>query len=371
MDINIIKTVGTKIVRAVESGVTRTTTNTAPVITNALERTPAIEHFERVATLFSKPNVLDPIMQGYIKKINAIPVEGGVTREELPILNLVHESMFGMLKKTKGKSPLYKRIVFENARPDGIIRKDGVAFVDWETGSLHVNRDYLENIDSNIKDNLKSFMDLGWITKDRNGKYRIVDHLRNSKSEVFERRLNEYSPNWSLRDKFLFHRVSMNYYANLTYQAYGHPILTIEKIMNSGNNQQILKKLGLFKTRDEVIKMSKTEQVAYLMQIGKHCPPPVNSCLVTYPEFLFNHEGIHRFHNDCISAKMLQELQSKAKIQEWKTNEKIQTTAAKVSGYAGTLPVEYVAEVGGGLAGGQTFDNDVMSLYELLKGPKI
>ena len=100
-------------------------------------------------------------------------------------------------------------------------------------------------------------MDLGWITKDRNGKYRIVEHLRNSKSEVFERRLNEYSPNWSLRDKFLFHRVSMNYYANLTYQAYGHPILTIEKIMNSGNNQQILKKLGLFKTRDEVIKIIK------------------------------------------------------------------------------------------------------------------
>lgn len=96
MDINIIKTVGTKIVRAVESGVTRTTTNTAPVITNALERTPAIEHFERVATRFSKPDVLDPIMQGYIKKINAIPVEGGVTREELPILNLVQESMFGI-----------------------------------------------------------------------------------------------------------------------------------------------------------------------------------------------------------------------------------------------------------------------------------
>lgn len=357
--------------KIVATGGIKKTANTSSFITGALEKTPTIEHFERVATRFRKPDILDPIMQDYIKKINTVPVEGGVTKEELPILNLVHESMFGMLKRTQGKSPLYKRIVFEYARPNGIIRKDGVAYVDWKTGSLHVNRDYFENIDNNIKGNLKTFMDLGWITKDKNGKYKIVDHLRNSKSEIFEKRLNEYSPNWSLRDKFLFHRVSMNYYSNLTYQAYGHPILTIGKIMNNGNNKQILKQLGLFKTRDEVIKMGLKGQVAYLEQIGKHCPPPVDTCLVTYPEFIFNHESIHRFHRDCMSIKMRQELCSEAKIQEWKTNKRIQTTTAKVSGYAGTQPVEFVAEVGGGLAKGQTFDNDVMSLYEYLKGPKL
>lgn len=365
----IVKTVGTKIAKAVEFGITRTT-NYSTVITGALERTPAIERFERVATKFSKPEILDPILQGYINKINTVPVSN-VTKEELPILHLVHESMFGMLKKTKGKSPLYKEIVFERVRPNGIINKEGVACVDWETGALHVNRDYFEHIDSNIRENIKQFMDLGWITKDKSGKYRIADHLRNSKSEVFEKRLNEYTPNWPLEYKFLFHRTSMNYYANLTYQAHKHPILTIEKIMNCGNNQHTLQKLGLLKTRAEVIKMSKDEQVAYLMQIGKHCPPPVDTCLVTYPEFIFNHEGIHRFHRDLTTDKMRQKLYSEPEMQKWKANKNIQQTAAKVSGYSGTSPFEYVAEVGGGLAGGQTFDSDVMKLYEALKGPKL
>lgn len=63
MNTNIIKTVGTKIVRAVEPGVTRATANTSPVINDALERTPAIEHFEKAATRISKPDILEDVVK--------------------------------------------------------------------------------------------------------------------------------------------------------------------------------------------------------------------------------------------------------------------------------------------------------------------
>lgn len=370
MSTTIIKTIGSKIVRAAESWVTRATANASPIITGALERTPAIEHFERVATRFSKPDVLDPIMQGYIKRINAIPVIG-VKKEELPIFRMVQESMFGMLKRTKGKSPLFEKIVFEPVRVNGMIRKQGVACVNRETRTLHINRDYLENIDGAINETLSKLTDLGAITKDKAGKYKIAEFLRNSRSEIFERRLNEYSPSWSLEYKFLLHRTSMNYYANLANQAYRHPIVTIEKIMKSGDNYQKLQKLGLAKTPAEVLEMSTEEQVAYLKQIGKICPPPVDTCLVTYPEYVFNHEGMHRYHNENITDELYAELNSPTKIAEWKNDKVKQYIAAKVSYNAGTKPLEYVADVGAGIANGQLFDSDVMSLYESLKGPKL
>lgn len=321
-------------------------------------------------TRFEKTGVTDFITKKYVAQINKVPVFG-ITREELPILNMVHESMLNTLKATKGKYPLYDKIVFEHVRPNGIPNLQGVACYDYKTRTLRVNKDYFENIDKNINENLQQFIDSGLITKDKSGKYRILDFLRNSKSETFEKRLNEYNKNWSLQNKFLFHRVSMNYYANLTYQVNKSPIYTIERIMQKGNNQQLLKKMGLFKTRSAVMQMNTKEQLAYLKSIGGTCPPPVDTCLVTYPNFLFNHEAMHNCHFENISDKLIQELYSPSKTQEWLQNKNIQQMAAKVSGYSGTHPMEFVAEVGAGLINNQKFDKDVISLYKYLKGPEI
>lgn len=58
-----------------------------------------------------------------------------------------------MLVKTKGKAELPEEIRFEYCRNGGI-RKQGVANVSRDN-VLHVNRDYFENIDSNIQESLK------------------------------------------------------------------------------------------------------------------------------------------------------------------------------------------------------------------------
>ena len=321
-------------------------------------------------TRFAKTGVTDSVTQKYIAQINRVPVFG-ITKEELPILNMVHESMLNILKTTNGKYPIYNKIVFEHIRPNGIPNLQGVACCNYKTGTLHINKDYFENIDKNINEHLQQFINSGFITKDKSGKYRILDFLRNNKSKIFEKRLNEYNKDWPLQNKFLFHRVSMNYYANLTYQVSKSPIYTIERIMKEGNNQQLLKQVGLFKTRSEVMQMNTKEQLAYLKKIGLSCPSPIGTCLVTYPNFLFNHEAIHKCHFENISDKLVQELYSPAKEQEWLQNKKIQQIAAKVSGYAGTHPMEFVAEVGAGLINNQKFDKDVISLYQYLRGPEI
>ncbi len=181
---------------------------------------------------------------------------------------------------------------------------------------MHINRDYFENIDNNIQENLKQFIDLGLITKDKTGKYKIADYLRNSKSEIFEKRLNEYSTDWSLDYKFKFHRTSMNYYANLTYQARKHPIVMLENIMKAGENANILKSAGIYKTRNEVAKMTIQEQFKYLQDIfkspnvSKHITIPENTALITTPNYVFHHELGHINHNKLISDDIFNMLRS-------------------------------------------------------------
>ena len=311
----------------------------------------------------------------YLDRINKIPVKG-VKSEEQSILDMLKNSMYDLLGKTKGKAELPKEIRFEYCRNEGI-RKQGVANVSRDN-VLHVNRDYFENIDSNIQENLKSFMDLGLITKDKNGKYKIADFLRNTKSEIFERRLNEYNKNWSIDYKFKFHRTSMNYYANLTNQARKHPLIMLENIMKTGDNANLLKCCGMYKTRTEVAKMTTQEQYKYLQEIfqkypdiGKRIVIPENTALITTPNYVFHHELGHINHNKLISDDIYQKFLSQQKLLEWQNNEKIQEVCSRVSGYSGKQPFEFVAEVYSGLINGQTFHPDVLSLYKALKGPVV
>lgn len=309
----------------------------------------------------------------YWDKISNIPIQG-LKKEELPIWDMLKNSLYDLMGKTKGKAQLPKEIRFEYCRNAGI-KKQGVANVTRDN-VLHINRDYFKNIDNNIQENLKSFMDLGLIFKDKNGKYKIADFHRNSKSEIFEKRLNEYNKDWPIDYKFKFHRSSMNYYANLTNQARKHPMVMLENIMKTGENANLLKSCGMYKTRAEVAKMTTQEQYKYLQDIfqkdatiRKRIAIPENTVLITTPNYVFHHELGHINHNKIIPDDIYKELSSQQKLSEWNNNKKIQEVCARVSGYSGQRPIEFVAEVYSGLVNGQTFHPDVLSLYKALKGP--
>ena len=317
-----------------------------------------------------KPQVItDTFSKTIPQDILGIPLKGQRV-QDTPIIKMIEQSILHMDKFNPKVSPIYKEILFESVPS----HPKGVAYVDMAKRTLHVNTHYFDHIDEAIADDLNIYIKIGLITKDKSGAYKIAPYLRNAKSEIFETRLNEYGRNWSLLDKFMFHRVSMGYYANLVGSIAGKsksPILLIEKIMNTGNNQSTLKKLGLFKTRDEIMQMSIDKQMSYLKQIGVHCPPPVDSVCVTYPGYAFNHEAMHSLHNLNLSQELLQELCSRAKITEWRNDKIVRNIALKVSGYATIDPLDFVAEVGAGLANGQVFDKEVMELYRYLKGPNL
>lgn len=330
-------------------------------ITNAFERSPQTDVFVS-STKFSKPDV-SKADQKYIETINAVPVMG-VGKKEQPILYMVQESMFNMLKLTKGKSAPYKEILFAHTQNPQVL-----ACVYYPANVLVVNKLYLENIDGLIGANIEVFKILEWAKKGKDGKYKIPDLLRNPKSEKFEKRLNEYTPEWSLKEKFDFDTLG-TYYRNLASLAFQNPAKTIEKIFSDENNCKILKENGLFDKRKDVSQLG-FAQDKYLHEIGKYCHLPEDSCLVSYPEIVFNHEYIHKLCFDNFSEDYLKELHSQPVIQKWKDDKKIQSIANKVSLNAVEDPMEYIAEVGAGIAGRQKFDDDIMSLYESLNGPKL
>ncbi len=322
------------------------------------------------ATAVTRTNV------NFLNRINNIPVHG-VSVEEMPIFEMLKNSMYDLLATTKGKARLPKEIRFERVRGNGLIRKQGVACVTREN-VLKINRDYFTHIDENIQTNLQDFIDIGLITRQPNGKYKIADFLRNSKSEIFETRLNEYNKNWPLDYKFKFHRTSMNYYANLTYQARHNPIVMLENIMKTGENQKILKECGLFKTRAEILQMPKEKQLQYLKDIfnktqaqGKKILLPEDTVLITTPNYVFHHELGHVNHNLMLNNEQHAIFGGSEKLLEWQNNPKIQEVCSRISGYASSAPFEFVADTFSCLANGQKLHPDVMSLYQSLKGPMI
>lgn len=142
------------------------------------------------------------------------------------------------------------------------------------------------------------------------------------------------------------------------YQARKHPIVMLENIMKAGENANILKSAGMYKTRNEVAKMTIQEQFKYLQDIfkspnvSKHITIPENTALITTPNYVFHHELGHINHNKLISDDIFNMLRSQQKISEWQNNKKIQEVCSRVSGYSSQQPIEFVAEVYSGLSSG-------------------
>ena len=181
--------------------------------------------------------------------------------------------------------------------------------------------------------------------------------------------LNEYTPEWSLKDKILLDSLG-TYYGNLASQTLHNSKTTVKKILENKENYQLLEQKGLIKDEKDIFPLESCWR-DYLFEIGKYCHMPEDTCLITNPEIAFDHEYIHKWCFDTFSEEYLDELHSKPVLQKWKDEKKTQLIANKVSIRAAENPMEYIAEVGSGLANGQKFDKDVMLLYESLKGPKI
>ena len=308
-----------------------------------------------------------PISNDYLQRILKVHFSknGGLDTREVKLYENFKRAMRKVLNATDGKADLPEDIIpRESPQNSG-----GIACKDATTPSISINRCFLDNVDSNIKNIVQALKGIGMLNIDIDGKIRIPDFLKNDITLELEKKLNVYSDKTNLADKLELYTCYIGYFVDLQNQIRRHPIVTIEKIMKTGSNQTVLKKQGLFKTRQEVNAMNKGEQIAYLKEIASITGIPENTVLIRDIDHLYIHELGHLNHK--LSKEDEVFLRSKKVIEEHQNNPEIQNTCSKVSRYAQQLPLEFVAEVFSGLVSGQKFDADVMSLYAKYKGPQL
>ena len=308
-----------------------------------------------------------PKSNDYLQRLSKVNFSknGGLDTREVKLYENFKRAMHKVLIATDGKADLPEDIIFREIPQ----HSGGIACKDATTPSISINRCFLDNIDSNIKNIVQDLKGIGMLNVDIDGKIRIPDFLKNDITLELEKKLNAYSDKNNSADKLELYTCYIGYFVDLQSQIRRHPIVTIEKIMKTGSNQTVLKKQGLFKTRQEVNAMNKGEQIAYLKEIASITGIPENTVLIRDIDQLYIHELGHLNHK--LSKEDEVFLRSKKVIEEHQNNPEIQNTCSKVSRYAQQLPMEFVAEVFSGLVSGQKFDADVMSLYAKYKGPQL
>lgn len=289
-----------------------------------------------------------------IKTINQIPVSGLEPKYE-PIQGIVRKALLQELNSDTNSS-LPSKIIYEHhpAKPEG------VAFISSGDNILHINISYFENLGKNIDKGIKMLEAEGFLSKDIKGKYKIPNYLRNSRTVEFESLLNSNPKSMSLDKQFHFFEESYKYTASLASQVKRAPIVTIEIIIKTGNNMELIKNAGLYKSRAEVSKMSIAEQQEYLKTLTSESQIqiPSNAVREPFPELVFIHEIAHIKHNNSNQNAELKLTES-----EWQENKEIQEICTRVSGYARKNEKEFLAEVYAGLQNGQGFHKSVMTLY--------
>ena len=322
--------------------------------------------WDPVTGQFNMPSGVLPTSNNYLQRIQRVhfSTNGGLKTSEVKVYESFRRAMHKVLIATNGNAELPDNIYFREI-PDHI---NGIACKDAATQSISINRCFLDNLDSSISKCIKGLQDVEMLKVDADGKIHISDFLRNDLTIEFEKKLNAYNESLSLADKLELY-TQMGYFINLQNQARTNPIVTIEKIMVTGDNQAVLKKRGLFKSRDEVASMTAKEQVAYLKEIALITKIPEDAVLIRDVDQIFTHEIGHLNHK--LTPADESYLTSKAVIDEHRNNVTIQNTCSKVTQYAKESPKEFVAEVYSGLINGQKFDDDVMALYRKYKGPEV
>ena len=311
------------------------------------------------------PSGVLPTSNNYLQRIQRVhfSTNGGLNSSEVKVYESFKRAMHKVLIATNGNAELPDNIHFKEI-PE---YKRGIACAD-ATKSISINRCFLDNIDSSISILIKKLQDIEMLNVGSDRKIHIPDFLRNDLTIEFEKKLNAYSESMPLADKLELY-TQMGYFTNLQNQARTNPIVTIEKIMMTGDNQVALKKRGLFKSRGEVASMTTKEQVAYLKEIALITKIPEDAVLIRDVDQIFTHELGHLNHKLTPADEAY--LTSKAVIDEHRNNVAIQNTCSKVTQYAKESPKEFVAEVYSGLINGQKFDADVMEMYEMYRGPKV
>lgn len=292
----------------------------------------------------------------------------GFKSEDLEVINWINEGIVNTSNKLKGKVKVPRKVVYgtkENAEtPAYIIRG---------FNRLHINRNYINKLDSDLKE----------ITKLNEWSFQsIFNYFDKESIENIERSLDKYKKGemTSLKDKLKLKEDLLAMFEYLEED----PILKIRKILNDKTaRQKLIDKGILIGEKHDKIKLStgaitdlnnenlfnldprERYYIAEKLKSKSGCKAHIgekNSFAILY------HELGHLQHKSFGGrSDATGKLEIYEKIKNWQNKEDFET-ALSLSNYAATSPGEFVAEAFSNLMQGVEIGDDARALYKKLGG---
>ena len=294
--------------------------------------------------------------------------------DNLEIANWVNKGMSKVVNKTKGNAILPDNVFYKaiEDNTNGIMRVQGK--------NLTINKNYFNNIDEYIKEDLPK-----WLEDDK-----IVTVVGNDYINITNKYYNLYKQGKlnlvqkSNFEQLLKHNISLN-----SHILGGQP----EKIIKAFY-ENCVPKNGTFQigdkvmSLDEVLALPKKELTNYAFALAKYADSKgirfcfdgmFNNKFVGSERYIFHelghlvHEKSYALHDKCctLDAYKQANMEPTKMLKDFLANPEEQRIAKSVSGYAASSPNEFVAETFSYLIKGEKFTKEVMDLYKKYGGPLI
>ena len=309
--------------------------------------------------------------------------------KDLDVINFINEGLVNTSNKMNGKLMIPEKILYDNI-------EHGLAHATSDM-ELALNKSIFNNLDKEILNGINKLnKETNWIKfgKTKNG-IQITKSMFYSPSlkELNAKLTNFTKGNMSFYDK-------VNLYDELerlndaAYKFTESPLYYIKKILSDNNFNNILSKNNIsndlakikkLSTRDqtkllfnmkETINKSNGKKLAFAFEPSGEKFNPIYHEMGHLQDFGKLDQTDYIFKRELPTKEICEEFKIDKSMfsnicQNWKSDQKLQQTAAKVSGYAQTSPAEFVAEVFADMVSGKEIPDDVMKLYKELKGTMV
>lgn len=292
--------------------------------------------------------------------------------DNLEVANLVNEGLVNLNNFVKGKAKMPKAVSYLDI--------DGKALaLMTHSDKLCLNKLYLGNLDKVLSEQIQIATDIGLFNKMEDGSYRALN-LYNT--EDFQKLLDKFvkTKDCTFGDKIELYQ-NMKTMGDIAHSVETNPGLTLKKIFNDEKIAERIKGLkyqGKPLNLQEILSMDKEKQIGILVDI---CRLREISFVRDATKFdSIYHELGHLQHRECCKKfKMLDKpdvykrngIEVPADVKEFINNEQIQNTAAEVSEYAQSSPLEFVAEAYMQKINGRKHGDAVNALYQKYEGPTV
>ena len=305
----------------------------------------------------------------------------GFESNNVEALNWINRGLTDVNNYAKGKAQMPTYVT--TYAKDGVIASATDYVKELDGHALNFNKDII-NDPNTLLNKYFEFLSKNKAIIKENEAFKINDNIfaADDVTGGIEKLLNRYKTNskdLSFADKMTLYQ-NMEQLITVYNGIYASPLKSIEQIFKVQNFKNITLSNGKILTLDDIAKMTTDEQSHILRSLYRAAKGKLKfKVKASSPYETIYHETGHIQHQYLVGDKYnkmckLEEFEERGVVdksitEDFLNDQMKQQTAARVSPYATTSPLEFVAETFAKLVKGEKLPDEVISLYKHYGGP--